>query len=462
LAGECPCPEQNNTIAIAAFLSRSSRSETMHTVLRSVLASASIAATVGAASAQQAADHSPEQAQLYRDYQKSHPYLYDEFSAGEAGTSGIDDLDEIDRPEISIADTARFDSPLGFVRSKFDALYDKTGLRLGVAFTALGMWASGAGDPNGAAGDLDLLSAWTLVGRGSPNTGVLVATAEYRSEITDQPPSALGAELGTLINVTNGFNDRGWVVRDFYWLQRLYQGKLRFLVGRADMGDFVGTQPMQNVNTMFVNRHFSGNPTVPSPGHGPTIGFSVRPDDSFYVTAGMANAYNSTTESELSSIDYGDFFYSVEAGFTPYVEGRGRGRYSIMGWYIDERTRDTLIPSDQGLTLVAGQQLSDRFQVWARYCYADATTTNVRQLAQGGVGYSGLLGSPSNLTGLAVSYAQPRSAASRDESVVEVFQRVQASRFIQLSAGAQAIFDPGNNPADDLIGVFYARLRIAF
>ena len=421
-----------------------------------------ILAAIGAASAQQVADHSSAPAQLYVDYQKTHPYLYDEFSAGETSTSGIDDLDEIDRPEISIGDTARFDSPLGFVRNKFDALYDKTGLRLGVAFTALGAWTSGAGDPNGAAGDLDLLSAWTLVGRGTANTGVLVATAEYRNAITDQPPSALGAELGTLINVTNAFNDRGWVVRDFYWLQRLYEGKLRLLAGRADMGDFVGTQPMQNVNTMFVNRHLSGNPTVPSPGHGPTIGFSVRPDDRFYVTAGMANAYNNTTQSELSSIDYGDFFYAVEAGYTPYIQGMGRGRYSVMGWYINERTRDTVIPSDQGMTLVAGQQLNDRLQVWARYCYADATTTNIRQMVQGGLGYVGLFGSPSNMTGLGVSYAQPRSATSRDESVVELFQRLQVTRFIQLSAGAQAVFDPGNNPNEDLIGVFYARLRIAF
>ncbi len=428
------------------------------TLPRFILAATCLAAAIGTAFAQPTA----EQPQLYSDYEKSHPYLYDEFSPGEGGTSGIDDLDEIDRPEYSIGDTARFDSPLGFVRNKFDALYDKTGLRLGVAFTALGAWTSGAGDPNGAAGDLDLLSAWTLVGRGTPNTGVLVATAEYRNELSDQPPSALGRELGTLINVVNAFNDRGWVVRDFYWLQRLYEGKLRLLIGRADLGDFFGLQPMQNVNTMFVNRHFSGNPTIPSPGHGPTIDFSLRPNDRFYVSGGVANAYNNTQESELNSIDYGDFFYTAEVGFTPYIEGMGRGRYSATGWYINERTRDTLIPSDQGVTLVAGQQLSDRFQLWARYCYADATTTNIRQLVQGGLGYSGLFGSPSNLTGLGVSYAQPRSATSRDESVLEVFQRLQVSRFIQLSAGAQAVFDPGNNPNEDLIGVFYARFRIAF
>lgn len=429
------------------------------TLLGRMLAAVCMLGAVGAALAQSTADGSAEESHLYREL---HPYLYDEFSPGEGGTSGIDDLKQIDKPEVSIGDTRTFDGPLAFARRNLDALDEKTGLRLGTAFTALGAWASGAGDPNGASYDFDLMSAWTLVGRGTPNTGVLVATVEYRDAITDQPASALGRELGTLINPVNAFNDRGWVVRDVYWLQRLFDDKLRVLFGRADTGDYVGQQPMQNVNTSFVNRHFSGNPTVPFPGHGPTVGVSVRPNDRFYVTAAMANAYGNTRESEFSSIDKGAFFYTAEVGFTPMIEGMGRGRYSVMGWYINERDRDMVIPSDQGVTLVAGQQLNYRLQVWARYAYADATTTNIRQLAQGGVGYAGLFGSPSNMTGVAYSYAQPRSSASRDEQVFEIFQRLQLSRFTQFSVGAQAIFDPGNNPGEDLVGVFYVRLRIAF
>jgi len=63
---------------------------------------------------------------------------------------------------------------------------------------------------------------------------------------------------------------------------------------------------------------------------------------------------------------------------------------------------------------------------------------------------------------MAFSWAQPRAATSREEKVLEIFQRLQLSRFTQFSVGAQAIFDPGNNPNENLVGVFYARLRIAF
>jgi hypothetical protein len=78
------------------------------------------------------------------------------------------------------------------------------------------------------------------------------------------------------------------------------------------------------------------------------------------------------------------------------------------------------------------------------------------------MGYGGLFGSPSNMTGLAASFADPRSNASREEKVVEVFQRIQLSRFTQFSAGFQMVFDPGNNPDEDDFQLLYARLRHAF
>lgn len=416
----------------------------------------------GPAAAQSAAAAASPRSE-YEIYAELHPYLNDAFSPGEGSESGIDELERLQEPETPIGDPSGYSGPSSWARGKFDSLYRDTGLRLGFAATALGLWANGADDPNGAAYDVDFMSSWTLVGRGTPDTGVLVVTGEYRGDIGSDPASAVGPQLGTLINTTNAFNDRGWVVRDAYWLQRFNDGKVRVIIGRADTSDFVGQQPMQNVNSLFVNRHVSGNASVPSPGHGATIGVSYRPTDLFYVTGGIANGYNVTTESELDTIGDGDFFYSAEMGWTPQVEGRGRGRYSVMVWHIDERRENGFdSPSDDGVTLVAGQQLSVRFQVWGRYAHADGGTTNVRNLAQAGLGYSGLFGSPSNMTGLTVSYAEPRLGTSRDEKMIEAFQRLQVARFTQLSAGLQLVIDPGNNPAENQAELFYIRLRHAF
>jgi porin len=399
----------------------------------------------------------------YEAYAESHPYLNDEFSPGEGSESGVDELERLQEPETPILGPAESSGLSGMLRTRFDELYRDTGLRLGFAATGLALKAYGAGDPSGSAYDIDFMSGWTLVGRGTQDTGTLVVTGEFRDKLGTDPASRVGPQLGTLINTSNAFNDRGWVVRDAYWLQRFYDGKLRVLVGRADTSDFVGQQPMQNVNSMFLNRHLSANPTAPFPGHGPTVGVSYRPSDRFYVTGGVANGYGTTTQSGMSSVSDSDFFYSAEAGWTPQIEGMGAGRYSVMVWRIDARTQNGFnSPSDDGVTLVAGQQLSNRLQVWGRYAHAGGETTNIRNLAQAGIGYGGLFGSPSNMSGLAASFAEPRSDASRDEKVFEIFQRIQLSRFTQFSAGFQMVFDPGNNPDEDQFELLYARLRHAF
>ena len=168
---------------------------------------------------------------------------------------------------------------------------------------------------------------------------------------------------------------------------------MRILIGRADPSDYVGAYWLQNVNNSFVNRHFSANPAVPFPGHGPLLGVSIRPTDLYYITAGACNAYSQTIRAELDTLfNEWDLFTFGEIGLTPTIKGLGTGRYTFGLWRLDERGKDGL-PSDYGFTFILDQNLGERLQVFARYAYSDATLTNVRQLAQGGLGLHGLFGS---------------------------------------------------------------------
>lgn len=389
------------------------------------------------------------------------PYL--DFSPGDASTAPEAELEEIYRVQPGYLDPLGFERPLDWMSQGLDKFYQDTGFRLGVAHTMLfGQPTGGLSDHSGFAGDLDIMTSWTLLGRGTEDTGRLVATVEYRYELGAQTPSVIGGQNGILINTVNTFNDRGGVVRDVYWIQRLCDGRLRFLIGRADISDYVGAHLMQNANNSFVSRHFAANPAVPFPGHGPMAGFSYRPTDLFYITAGTANAYSNTRTAGFDSLaDEWELFSYAEFGYTPTLEGFGPGRYSIGFWNMDSRTADGL-PSDQGLTVIADQRLSETLQVFGRYAYSDATLTNVRQLVQAGVGFNGLFGRDEDLSGLAVSFAQPQARASQNEKVIDAFHRFQATRHSQLSLGAQLIIDPGNAPGEDAMGFFYARLRTSF
>jgi porin len=386
-----------------------------------------------------------------------------DFSPGEKTTNAPAELDEINALHDGYLNSTGIDGPLDLLTNPLRSLYEATGLRLGAANTMLFMDPiGGQSSKYGAAYDLDVISSWTLIGRGTEDTGRLVATFEYRERIGDQPPSALGAQMGTLVAPTAAFNDRRAVVRDLYWVQRLFDARLRILIGRADPSDYVGAIWLGNVNNSFVNRSFSANPAIPFPGHGPMLGFSIRPTDLFYATAGASNAYSRTTLVEINSLfDEWDLFEFGEIGYTPTFAGLGEGRYSVGLWHMDARKKLAL-PEDEGMTVILNQNLGDTFQVFARYAYSNGTLTNVRQIAQAGLGISGLLGRKDDLTGAAFSVNIPRSSASRTETVLEVFHRFQVSNHNQFSLGLQLIANPGNATENETAGVFYARWRTSF
>jgi porin len=386
---------------------------------------------------------------------------YEPWTEGESTDTVPYYLESIYTPRRGILDVPALDAPFEQIVDWTRALEEKTALRIGAAYTMIFQQASGGpGRREGASGDFDIFGTWTPIGRGTPNAGQLVFSAEYRFKMGPLPASELGPEIGTLQRTTGGFNDRGWVWRDLYWIQRLFDDKLRLLLGRADISDFFGATWMQNINASFSNRAFSGNSVVPSPGHGATAGFSIRPVDEFYLTLGAANAWSQTNSSKLSKLDDKEFFSFGEFGYTPVIENLGRGRYRVLLWNLDSR-EEAGAPGDSGFSLIIDQELGEMLQVFARYEYADKGVTGIKSSYEAGFGFRGLLGDPNNLGGIGFGYSEP-TGEGRDEKVVEIFHRWQLTGFTQFSLGAQAIIDPTNAPDSDVIGVFTARFRIVF
>jgi hypothetical protein len=85
--------------------------------------------------------------------------------------------------------------------------------------------------------------------------------------------------------------------------------------------------------------------------------------------------------------------------------------------------------------------------------------TGIQSAWQAAVAVDGLLGSPDNITGLGVGYAEPADSSLRDETSIDLFHRFQLTEHTQFSVGSQAIFNPSNAPDDDVVGVFSLRLR---
>ena len=371
------------------------------------------------------------------------------------------ELDQAYAPRAGYFKVPGVSRGVDYVSDRLDDLDKKSGLRIRTAYTMLFQGLSGGPwDQYGGAGDFDVMMSWTAVGRGTENTGRFVFDFEERSGIGDRTPNALGGQVATLQPTANTFNDRGWVLRDVLWMQRLWEGQVRLLIGRADSTDYFGSTWMQSANNSFVNRMFAANPTIVAPGHGPAVGLSYKPKEfDFYLSGGAANAYADTTEVSFESLDEWTLFSWVEAGWTPTFESLGEGRYTVSSWNIGER-ENTGQASDWGLSAVADQKINETVQVFARWGFADGGVANIENYPQVGIGLRGLMGDPSDMAGLAFSYAFPTASSARDEKVVEVFYRWQLTRFAQFSLGAQSIFDPGNGPSHDVVGAFWGRVRI--
>lgn len=348
------------------------------------------------------------------------------------------------------------------IKRRFDDFAEKTNIRIGLAHTMLFQQASGGpGRRSGASGDLDLLAKWTAIGAGTKDTGVLAFASEYRYQIGDMPPSALGGEIGTLAPTTNSFSERPIIVKELYWDQRLFEDRFRYAIGRIDPENLFGSHRLQSANTFFLNKSFSGNTTVAYPGPGVTLAAQIKPTERSFITAGITDANGKATVGNFGGffIDH-EFMVFAEGGLTPTFEGLGAGRYKLSLWHIDER-EDARKPSDAGFTLAMDQDLGERFIAFARYGHADGDVTGISDGVQGGVGIRHVMGKES-LLGVAAAWSRPEDESKRDEKVIEVFQRFQIIESLQFTVGAEMIIDPINAPDDDVLGVFSARLRLSF
>lgn len=349
------------------------------------------------------------------------------------------------------------------LKRKFDELAAKTNLRIGLAYTALFQQATGGqGYRRGAGGDFDFLAKWTAIGAGTKDTGVLAFAAEQRQEFGRQTPSELGGQIGSLTPTTNTFNERVLTVKELYWDQRLFEDRFRFIVGRLDPENLFGGHRLQNVNTFFLNKAFSSNPTVSFPGSGMVAAAQVTPAPWFYARGGVNDANGETTSANFEGFfEDGELLSFVETGLTPTIENVGVGRYRVSLWQRDAKEEVFTRPRDRGVSFSFDQDIGETWTVFLRFGFSDADVTRITSSVQGGFGLKGVCGKD-NLFGFAGAWSDPDAAGLRDEKLLEVFQRFQVTETAQFTIGAQLILDPSNAPGDDAVGVFSARVRFSF
>ena len=107
-------------------------------------------------------------------------------------------------------------------------LNEKHGLKLGTDYSILYQRASDVaqGDDYAISGVFRFYGNWTLLGRGTDNSGSLVFKVEHRHKLgSDQAPGGFASNIGYLGVTGLLYSDVKEVLNDFNWQQRLNGGR---------------------------------------------------------------------------------------------------------------------------------------------------------------------------------------------------------------------------------------------
>ena len=340
---------------------------------------------------------------------------------------------------------------------------EETGLDFAFSYSALYQRAShtGPGDERDAAGGVArFLGTWTLVGRGTENTGAFVYRVEHRHTLgTDVPPTELGESAGSGTPTARTFSDFQWGATIAYWKQRLFDGRVVVLAGRVDPTDYYDMYALNSSQSHFLNQAFGSSPTLSAPSFGFGAAAGVMVTEHLYAIGGLSDATGSATRSRWSDLrDEKEFFTHAEFGWTPQQDRLARDNIHL-GFWNKERRSGADIPSDWGLTFSGSTELANGLTPFLRAGYANGETARQDRVVTAGIAVQH---ATDNLFGVGVSWGRPTDRDLDDQVTTELFYRIQLAENVHLTPDLQLVLDPSNDPGSSALWIAGLRLRISF
>jgi porin len=373
-----------------------------------------------------------------------------------------------DAVENLLLDDAAVDRPTFFERwfAWKDDLTEKRGFSFGIDYSAVYLGANESpGEDSSAGGMIRFFGSWDLVGRGTKNTGAFIWKVEHRHAYTDVAPGSFGFELGSIGLIEPPFSDQGLRWTNFYWRQRLNDGKLTFHAGFLDATDYVDVYALASPWTGFLNFAFStGSQTIPVPNDaalGAAVGAMLT--EHLFLIGGLVDSNADPTEFwqgfDTFFSDH-EFFKTIEIGWTPSQDRIYLDNVHLTLWHADER-EEAATPSGWGVNVSWTTYVAGKWLPFVRAGWADDGGSLMQKSVGVGLGYQPKPGK--NLLAVGLNWGEPNEdtwgSGLRDQYTAELFYRWQLSKAIAITPDLQYLVNPAVDPDADSIWVFGVRLR---
>jgi porin len=301
---------------------------------------------------------------------------------------------------------------------------------------------------------------------GEEDAGVIGFSFEERDNITDHSVKEFSQEVGTNYR-THGLNTNErsrTAIRQLWWRRTFLDKTLTATAGKLHHSSYYNRNNFAgNSRTSFLSNPFSRNPNRLTPQDGLGANVTIKPNDDYYISAGIGDADASNTTSGFDTVGDGHLFGAAELGLTPKIEGAGRGNYRFTFWHTNQADDEAASNENEGsgFALSCDQELNKTVGLFARYGYTEPDVTDIRNFVSGGFVLRDAWGVEGDMFGVGLSWDEPSDG--KDEEVsMEVFQRIQFTSRVQITPSILIIFDPSQSDKTEPVAVFGIRFRALF
>lgn len=283
------------------------------------------------------------------------------------------------------------------------------------------------------------------------------------------------------------------VVTELFWKQRFFDGRVRFRVGKLDLGGgfqqrfaetgFDTNRYANDETSHFLNAALVNNPTIPFPDYPLAMTVMVEPIKNLCLHAAVADAEAHRNTSGFKSAFSGkpNYFFIYEAHLMaqlPTPNGKMPGGYRVGFWHDtsdkDRHDGSRESSNDFGVYTSVNQMLfketpddpdcEQGLGVFGRLGLADGDVNEIHTAWSAGAQYQGLIPTrPDDVLafGVAQSFLDTRAGFSKDnETAFEIYYKIMATPWLEISPSIQHIVNPGGAAGAPDATVFGIRIQI--
>jgi hypothetical protein len=277
----------------------------------------------------------------------------------------------------------------------------------------------------------------------------------------DQAEESLSSNAGIISDANGNVFPHSSAMDELFWKQVSPAGALVLLAGRIDQSFHFDTNRVANNDMQqLLSFALTNNLSIPWPLYGGLGGVARwKASQEVSLMLGVGDSSSDEPWAFWKSVDDGSWYQLLELDFKVKIPALGKGQYRVTPWH-------NWLDGEQGWGVGASfdQELGLPWLVgFFRFGVGDEDVTPIRTFASGGVAVEGPFGRSGDYFAIGVAWSRPSPGEGvRDETILEMIYRVRLTPTLELSPDLQLVFDPAQNPGDDLIVVPGVRFAFVF